>query len=261
MLTTASRIFKYGIANRKGTGISINYVSVLERQKETSGEQTETGEKLYVGLHEVTEKEVLNPEEIKRVILATKPGFYRTVIQTAIYTGARVSEILALRWDDVDLDNSTVYIRRSMSTARVKGEAGQERVRWFDPKTTRGTRTIPVDMDLTRSLNHGKKSVPRVGSIWYSQTSLANPSDRTGIGRYGLTPALNQAGIDKKISMHSLRHTYASVLIHLGRKITQVSKYLGHKDVEVTMRIYTHFINETKKQDDMSDFGKLIENA
>jgi len=161
VLTTASRIFKYGIANRKGTGISINYVSVLERQKETSGEQTETGEKLYVGLHEVTEKEVLNPEEIKRVILATKPGFYRTVIQTAIYTGARVSEILALRWDDVDLDNSTVYIRRSMSTARVKGEAGQERVRWFDPKTTRGTRTIPVDMDLTRSLKSWKEKCPK----------------------------------------------------------------------------------------------------
>ena len=62
--------------------------------------------------------------------------------------------------------------------------------------------------------------------------------------------------------MHSLRHTYASLMIALGRKITQVSKYLGHKDISVTMKIYAHFLElKEKKQDDMSDFDRLIENA
>ena len=81
------------------------------------------------------EKEVLTPEEAKRVILAVKPGLYRTIIQTAIYTGARISELLALRWQNVKLDRSVIEIRRSVSTAKVKGKPTQEKHRWFDPKT------------------------------------------------------------------------------------------------------------------------------
>ncbi len=56
---------------------------------------------------------------------------------------------------------------------------------------------------------------------------FGEPCDRTGIGRYGLRPALYQAGIDKAVSMHGLRHTYASLLILLGRKIPEISRYLG----------------------------------
>jgi len=68
-------------------------------------------------------------------VLAAKPGLYRTIIQTAIYTGARIGELLALRWADVDLDGAIVSIRRTISTARVKGETSPEKHRWFNSKT------------------------------------------------------------------------------------------------------------------------------
>jgi integrase len=84
------------------------------------------------------------------VILAAKPGLYRPVIQTAIYTGARISEILALRWPDVDLDRSVLDIRRSISAAKVKGETNQERVRWFDPDLS-GAREIPFGGELVNA--------------------------------------------------------------------------------------------------------------
>src|SRR5262249_26011037 len=128
VLTTMSRIFKFGIRNK--CGIQTDPTKLIEKVKETSGEQTETGERLNI-LHEVTEREVLTPEETKRVILAAKPGLYRTIIQTAIYTGGRISELLALRWQDVKLDRGAIEIRRSVSTARVKGETAQEKHRWF----------------------------------------------------------------------------------------------------------------------------------
>lgn len=60
--------------------------------------------------------------------------------------------------------------------------------------------------------------------------------------------------------MHGLRHSYASMLILLGRPITEVSRYIGHADVSITMRVYVHFL-KPKKQDAMSDLERLIQNA
>lgn len=258
VLTTMSRIFRFGIA--KKCGINVDQTKLIEKVKENSGEQSETGERLNNGIHEVTEKEVLTPDEVKRVILAAKPGLYRTVIQTAIYTGARISEILALRWPDVNLDSGVIEIKRSLSTAKVKGETNQEKVRWFDPKTKSGTRKIPIGGELVNALKAWKEKCPssRLDLVFCNE--FGEPGDRTGIGRYGLAPALEQAQIDKAVSMHGLRHTYASMLILLKRPITMVSKYLGHADVSITMRVYAHFLRE-KKQDTMSDLERLIQNG
>jgi integrase len=84
--------------------------------------------------------------------------------------------------------------------------------------------------------------------------------DRTGMGRYGLKPALEQVKINKVVTMYGLRHTYASMLILLGRKIREISQYLGHADVSITMRVYAHFV-KPKKRDTMSDLERLIENG
>lgn len=60
--------------------------------------------------------------------------------------------------------------------------------------------------------------------------------------------------------MHGLRHSYASMLILLRRPITEVSRYLGHADVSITMRVYAHFL-KLKKQDTMSDLEGLVQNG
>jgi integrase len=258
VMTTMSRIFKFAMRNRCGVGF--DPTKLIERVKESSGEQGETGEALYTKLREVSEKEVLTPQEAKQVVLAAKPGLYRTIIQTAIYTGARISELLALRWPEVHLDRGMIEIRRSLSTARVKGEANQERVRWFDPKTKHGIREIPIPAELISALKTWNEKCPqsRLDLVFCSE--FGEPCERTGIGRYGLAPALEQAKIEKNVTMHGLRHTYASMLILLGRQIPEVSRYLGHADVSITMRVYAHFL-KPKKQDVMGDLERLIQNA
>jgi len=80
----------------------------------------------------------VTPQEAEQVVLAARPGLYRTIIQTGIYTGGRVSELLALRWADVNLERGTIDFRRTVSTARVKGETSSEKHRWFDSKTKKG---------------------------------------------------------------------------------------------------------------------------
>jgi integrase len=60
--------------------------------------------------------------------------------------------------------------------------------------------------------------------------------------------------------MHSLRHTYATLLIYLGRRTEQISEYLGHADIIMTLTVYARFLKD-KKQDAMSDLERLIENG
>lgn len=259
VLTTLSRVFRYAMANRARTGVQTDFTKVIERLKEASGEQSETGERLAPMVREVTEREVLTPEEAKRVIMATKPGLYRAIIQTGIYTGARISELLALRWQDVNLDAGVVQFRRSLSTAKVNGEVN-EKYRWFDPKTKKGIREVPIAAVLIAALKEWQSKCPqsRLGLVFCN--GFGEPLDRTGIGRRGLRVALEQAGIDKHVTMHGLRHTYASMLILLGRPITEVSRYLGHANVAITMTVYAHFL-KPKKQDTMGDLERLIQNG
>jgi integrase len=258
VLTTMSRIFRFGMRNK--SGIQIDPTKLIEKVKETSGEQSETGERLYSGVHKVMQTEVLTPGEAKRVILAARPGLYRTIIQTGVYSGLRISEMLALRWPDVDLATSVIHVRRTLSTARVKGEENQERIRWFDPKTKSGIRQVPVCPELVAALSEWKEKCPKSRLDLVFCNEFDEPANRTGIGRHGLKPALEQAKIEKAVTMHGLRHSYASMLILCRRPITDVSHYLGHADVSITMKVYAHFL-ERKEQDTMSDLEKLIQNA
>jgi integrase len=240
--------------------VSQNPVDVLESNKDESGEQTEVGERLKDD-QEVTERDVLTPEESKRLILAAEPGLYRTIITTALYSGARHSELLALRWVDVNLDAKVIHIRRTLSTARVKGEVA-DKFRWFDPKTKKGRRDIPVGGLLINALLGWKEKSPKSRLDLVFPTEAGEPCHRSNILRYGLYPALERAAIEKKIDMHALRHTYASMLIMLGREIPKVSAYLGHADVGVTLKVYCHFINlRDKKTDEMDDLEGLVQNA
>jgi len=93
-------------------------------------------------------------------------------------------------------------ICRSLSTARVKGEANQERVRRFDPKTKHGIREMPIPAELISALKTWKEKYPQSWLDLMFCNEFGEPCERTGIGRYGLAPALTQAKIEKAVTMH-----------------------------------------------------------
>jgi len=76
VLTTMRRIFKFGIRNR--CGVEVDPTNGLRKARASRPKQGRQA--LYTGLHEVTEKEVLTPQEAKQVVLAARPGVYRTII-------------------------------------------------------------------------------------------------------------------------------------------------------------------------------------
>lgn len=179
--TTAARIFKYGMRNKRG--VQANPVALIEKIKESSGEQIENIGRANTRVHEVTDREVLTPKESKALILATPPGVYRALIAAAIHTGARISELLALRWSDLQLDKGIVTIRRTVSTARVKGEENQEKWRWFSPKTDKGFREIPIPGSLVTTLKEWQERCPRSQFELVFCREDGTPLDRTSVGR------------------------------------------------------------------------------
>jgi hypothetical protein len=85
------------------------------------------------------------------------------------------------------------------------------------------------------------------------------PHDRKTILRSGLYPAIRRAEV-KKLDMHALRHTFASLLLSQGTPITEVSSYLAHADPQITLKVYSHWIPRTKT-DSISRLAGLIFNA
>jgi integrase len=134
----------------------------------------------------------------------------------------------------VDLNKGVVTIQRTLATARVKGltdddelHSGQERWRWFDPKTAAGMPKIPMTAQLVMALKEWREKCPESRFELVFCNVAGEPLDRTMIGREVLAPAIQRAGIEKKITPHCLRHTYASTLIMLGRDVAQVSNTWG----------------------------------
>jgi len=257
VLTTLVRILNKALVGKLIT--TFNPATLVEREKGGTGEQTEDGQRIERDTA-ITEENVLTPKEIKRLILAAKPGLYQTIISTIAYTGMRHDEALALRWSDVEpIEAGEIRVRRTLSTARIKGEENQIGFRWFDPKTKAGRREIPIPKELIDYLRDWKAKCPKSRHELVFPSPLGEPLHRSNVLRCGLYPAIEQAGV-KRITMHGLRHSYASMLITLKRPITEISGYLGHKDVSVTMRIYAHFL-KPKDKDTMTDFARMINDA
>jgi hypothetical protein len=135
----------------------------------------------------------------------------------------------------VDLDHSVIKIRRTVSTARVNGgDLSQERHRWFDPKTKKGTRSILIPADLVSTLRAWCEKCPKSRLDLVFAIPFGEPANRTGIGRHGLKPALEQAKIEKNITMHGLRHTYASMFDstrpknHRGIQVSRSRRRFDH---------------------------------
>jgi integrase len=175
---------------------------------------------------------VLTPAEIRRLIESTPEGVYRLLVETAILTGARLSELLALRWADTDLHGKQIYVRRAW------------RERQFTlPKTRNSTRKIDLPESLVRELRLWRLQCPKSAEGTLDLV-FANregrPLSPTNFSTRTFRPALKRAGITRRIRFHDLRHTHASLQLAQGVDVVRVSRALGHANVSTTLNIYAH---------------------
>ncbi len=173
-------------------------------------------------------------KEQTRILLRTahrtQPGLY-ALYALAATTGARLGELLALQRCDVDLDNGTVRISRSVHNGRVTL-----------PKTIASSRTIrlsrlALEAVETHLTNHS-------GDIWFFQSPVKTNMSihRSTLHITYWKPLLRAAGLPTETRFHDLRHGAASLLLGEGVPITVVSQLLGHANSAITLKVYAHLM-------------------
>lgn len=159
-----------------------------------------------------------------------------------LYTGLRIGEALALRWDDLDWANRVLYVRHTVSRVWLEKDGKKHSLLIIaEPKTQSSLRTVPVCSKLYEILN----SCPfrrQTGFILTNNGSFVSP--RTFEYRY--KKILRDSGVEI-VNYHALRHTFATRCIEADVDIKSLSEILGHADASITLNTYVHSSIELKR--------------
>jgi integrase len=176
----------------------------------------------------------LTSEQVAAVLLVVNQR-WRLLFALLAATGLRISEALALRWRDLELDGGrpVVKVRR----AHVRGAYGP-------PKSKYGRREVPIPFALVRELRERRKVTEWPGADELVFPSMAGTvMDPGNLHRRTLKPAAQEAGVGWA-GFHAFRHHCASRLIADGRNIVQVSRWLGHHSPSFTLGTYAHLMDD-----------------
>jgi integrase len=196
-----------------------------------------------------TAPRVLNLEEITRLIMGA-PGSIKDFLSFVAYTGCRMSEALAIRWQDVDLE---------AGAATISGQLARGTYERVPTKTTTGNREIFLTDELVNILKARRVQALERGLHGPDQlvfgtklgTPLSHRNVARGIRRAGDNAMLNVDGA-QPVSCHDLRHSFVSRLISNGIDPVTVAALAGDK-VETILRVYAHEYDRAKRGAELRD--------
>lgn len=185
---------------------------------------------------------VLNPDEVRRLLVAARESRYEAFIVLAVTTGMRRGELLGLQWPQVDLDAGVLSITQAMALADAGG------YRLAEPKTRlsrRAVRLSSIAVDALRRWRTVQLSERlEAGPDWHDLGLVfTRPDGRTPahshIGDDILNPVLERAGLPH-IRFHDLRHCFATLMLRERIPVKIVSTALGHSRSVITSDLYSH---------------------
>jgi len=198
-----------------------------------------------VTLPKIRRREIrtLTPEEQSKFLKVLDGDRLGAAFLMLLGTGMRRGELLALRWEDVNLNEGTVFIQRDMVWTK-NGLVFQE------PKTEKSRRLVPLPPPVLEALEQHKEKMEAEGN--YSPSA---PVFCTINGNYIIPRNFNRkfyelcrkAGIEG-VNLHALRHTYATRLLEAREHPKVVQELLGHAKMSTTVDIYSHVLMRIKKQ-------------
>lgn len=204
-------------------------------------------------------KKYIEKDEIQIFLSGVKSSGRRnaySIALTMLSTGLRVGEVLALTWNDIDMENSQIVVNKTLFE-KAADEGGFELV---PPKTESSNRTVSFNKDLATELKRMKVQYNKERLV-----GLRNPKSEwcnlvfTGRSQQPLRSAtissvFNQIykayGVEGASGTHILRHTHITMLVEAGVDLPVIMERVGHSSINITLDIYTHV---TKKMQENSD--------
>ena len=184
------------------------------------------------------EMQVLSPEEMQRFLIQARYDGYFEILLLALTTGMRRGEIMALQWDDLNLETGELNIRRQVYY--VKGEMITS-----EPKTKSSIRTIILPKSVVKVLAELKKTVK---SRWIFPSPLKEDMPRNPHTVYKKMQLILERSGCKKIRFHDLRHTFATTALANGMDVKTLSAMIGHVSSKTTLDIYLHSTDSMQRQ-------------
>ena len=178
-------------------------------------------------------------EVLMREMNLTKFG-----VLLCMYTGIRIGEVCALKWESIDFSEGILSIRETLQRIQATdvGACKKTKIVITEPKSKKAIRDIPLPnfvLECAASLKHDPKAYILTGrSDRYIEPRLLQYTFKKYTKECGLTD----------VNYHTLRHTFATRCIELGFDVKTLSELLGHASVNITLNRYVHSSMDTKKK-------------
>lgn len=197
---------------------------------------------------------VFTSEEIKHILTELdkrdskgKPVYYyREVFILIFYTGIRLGEALGIKKEDVDLEKNTIHIHRNATVTKKRDKDNISKVIGYSKSVQDNTKTNSSDRIIDLNVNAQNAIIRLLEANPIGEFLIQNPNGNI-VAPSNLTKAfygvLDNIGF-KRVGIHSLRHTYASLLFERGADPKTVSVLLGHSSIKTTYDIYIHVLSE-----------------
>ena len=199
-----------------------------------------------VVLPQISEKplEILNLDEQNRLVryLYFNLDVSNIGVLIALYTGIRIGELCALKWQDIDLESETIKITKTIQRIKNTDKKAETKTKVVidTPKSKKSVRNIPIPDFLLKIL----KTYQNIPDIYVLSGKTKYIEPRTYQNRF--EKYLEKAKVER-IPFHALRHTFATRSIESGMDIKTLSELLGHSSVKFTLDRYVHSSFELKK--------------
>lgn len=181
--------------------------------------------------------------------LQKEPITYKTMIMLLIYTGIRRGELFGLEWKDIDFENGYLEI------VRTSQYIGNKTLITKEPKTKSSRRMMKLSNDIIKILNSYRvwqiEQRFKIGSEWHDTDRLFTQWNGLPMYPDSLTKWFNKflkRHNLRQVTLHSLRHTNATLMIAEGTDIRTVASRLGHSNTSTTLNIYTHALKSKDTQ-------------
>ncbi len=195
------------------------------------------------------EMQFYDENQANQLLLAAKGNRNEALYYLAIATGLRQSELLGLKWSDVDWPKKHIKVQRQLKREFKKGDY------FSQPKTKNGCRSVVLGKAAIAQLkeHRQRQNLERIvaGDSWQENdlifpTPIGTPKNQSNLYRE-FTQFLAVVGLPR-IRFHDLRHSAATIMLNHGVPPIIVSKRLGHYKVSMTLDIYGHLIPEMQEE-------------